>query len=51
MEYLYMLRTARQNNRKALAEGVKEVVGGILFAAIVVGFCALCIAASGYHWE
>ena len=30
---------------------IKEIVGAVVFLAIMVGFCALCIVGSGYHWE
>ena len=28
-----------------------DVAGGILLFALLVAFCWLCCAASGYHWE
>ena len=28
-----------------------EAVGCMLFILGLVGFCFLCIAGSGYHWE
>lgn len=33
------------------ARAVGEVVAGVVTLALVFGFCWLCCAVSGYHWE
>ena len=40
-----------EDRRKIITEWIKEFVGTILFVALLIVFCAFCIAVSGYHWE
>lgn len=46
---------AREAAKRAKMEKIKSVVGEILgsvvFIGLLFGFCWLCCAASGYHWE
>lgn len=34
-----------------MKDAVKEILGSLLFFAIVFGGSALCCICSGYHWE
>ena len=50
-EYMFNRRQEEIRKRKELVETIKEIVGGILFFAMLFVFCALCTICSGYHWE
>ena len=50
-----MRRRAREAAKKAKIEKIKsaagEILGSVVFIGLLFGFCWLCCAASGYHWE
>lgn len=52
---MMMRRRAREAAKRAKMEKIMSVIGEILYLAVfiglVFGFCWLCCAASGYHWE
>ena len=54
--YEMMLRCrAREAAKRAKMEKIKtavgEIFGSAVFIGLLFGFCWLCCAASGYHWE
>lgn len=53
--YEMMRRRAREAAKRAKVKKIKSAVGEILGSAVFIGllfgFCWLCCAASGYHWE
>ena len=52
---MMMRRHAREAVKKAKMEKIKsaagEILGSVVFIGLLFGFCWLCCAASGYHWE
>lgn len=52
---MMMRRRAREAAKRAKIEKIKtaagEILGSAVFIGLVFGFCWLCCAASGYHWE
>ena len=44
-------REIRRRVWRRRIRAIAEVVGAILFFALLGVFCWLCCAASGYHWE
>lgn len=52
---MMMRRRAREAAKRAKVKKIKSAVGEILGSAVFIGllfgFCWLCCAASGYHWE
>ena len=52
---MMMRRRASKVAKRAKMEKIKSAIGGILgstvFIGLLFGFCWLCCAASGYHWE
>ena len=52
---MMMRRRAREAAKRAKMEKIKsavgEILGSVVFIGLLFGFCWLCCAASGYHWE
>ena len=52
---MMMRRRAREAAKRAKMEKIKsaagEVLGSVVLIGLLFGFCWLCFAASGYHWE
>ena len=52
---MMMRRRAREAAKRAKIEKIKsaagEILGSVVFVGLLFGFCWLCCAASGYHWE
>ena len=48
---MMMRRRAREAKQAKLKSIVGRIVGSTVLAALVLGFCWICCAASGYHWE
>lgn len=52
---MMMRRRAREAAKRAKIEKIKtaavEILGSAVFIGLLFGFCWLCCAASGYHWE
>lgn len=52
---MMMRRRAREVAKRAKMEKIKsaagEVLGSVVLIGLLFGFCWLCCAASGYHWE
>ena len=41
----------KKSPKTLIWESIKELAAGIVFLAVAVGFCWLCCAASGYHFQ
>lgn len=37
--------------KRKIAGALKEIAGTIVFFGMIVAFCWLCMASSGYHWD
>lgn len=52
---MMLRRRAREAAKSAKMEKIKsaagEILGSAVFIGLLFGFCWLCCAASGYHWE
>ena len=52
---MMMRHGAREAAQRAKMEKIKsaagEVLGSVVLIGLLFGFCWLCCAASGYHWE
>lgn len=52
---MMMRRRASKVAKRAKMEKIKsevgEILGSVVFIGLLFGFCWLCCAASGYHWE
>ena len=46
-----MKRRKRAERKQQVLNAVGEVIGGIVFFALVFGISFLCTVCSGYHWE
>jgi hypothetical protein len=50
--YTSMMRRKRHAERKRqILNAAGEVIGSIVFFAMLFGMCFLCTICSGYHWE
>ena len=44
-------KVAKRAKMKKIKSAVGEILGSVVFIGLLFGFCWLCCAASGYHWE
>ena len=42
---------AKRAKMKKIKSAAGEVLGSVVLIGLLFGFCWLCCAASGYHWE
>lgn len=50
---MMMRRRAREAAKRVekIKSAVSEILGSAVFIGLLFGFCWLCCASSGYHWE
>ena len=46
-----MKRRQRAERKRQVLNAAGEVIGSVVFFALLFGMCFLCTVCSGYHWE